>query len=156
MTFDLKTQKRLAGRILKASPKRVRFDPERIHDIKAAITKRDLSTMINEGAISAVQKQGVSRVRARKHASQRAKGLRKGPGSREGKMTARNPSKLAWMARVRAQRNFLMELREKKIITLETYRSLYTKSKGGFFRSTRHIKIYLNEQGLALTPAKNK
>jgi large subunit ribosomal protein L19e len=154
MTFDLQTQKRLAGTILKSAPKRVRFDPARLHDIKAAITKADIKTLINEGAISAIPKSGVSRSRARHNAKQRAKGLRKGPGSKEGKATARNPSKAAWMAKIRAQRKFIADLKEKKIITLEHYRILYTKSKGGFFRNIRHIKIYLNEQNLATRPAK--
>jgi large subunit ribosomal protein L19e len=155
MTFDLQTQKRLAGTIMKSAPKRVRFDPARLHDIKAAITKADIKKLIDQGVIDVIAKKGVSRSRAKHVASQRAKGLRKGPGSKEGKATARNPSKAAWMAKVRAQRNFLMELREKKILTLENYRVLYTKSKGGYFRNVRHIKIYLNEQNLATRPAKD-
>lgn len=154
MTFDLQLQKRLAGTILKAAPKRVRFDPSRLNDIKAAITKTDIKVLISEGAISAIPARGVSRVRARKNALQRSKGLRKGPGSKEGKATARNPSKAAWIKKIRAQRDFLEELREKGVITNENYRVLYRKSKGGFFRSVRHIKIYMNEQNLATREAK--
>jgi large subunit ribosomal protein L19e len=156
MTFDLTLQKRLAGSLLKAAPKRIRLDPARLHDIKAAITKTDIKMLISQGAISVEQKKGVSRGRAKKHQAQRSKGLRKGPGSREGKATARNPSKREWIARIRAQRAFLEELREKKILTLESYRGLYRKSKGGFFRTVRHIKIYINEQNLATRPAKTK
>jgi len=154
MTFDLKTQKRLGGAVLKVAPKRVRFDPSRLNDIKAAITKHDIKTLVSEGVITALPEKGVSRGRAKYVAKQRAKGLRKGAGSHEGKATARNPSKLAWMSKVRAQRDFLAELKEKNIVTLETYRQLYAKSKGGFFRNVRHIKIYLNEQNLATRPAK--
>lgn len=154
MTFDLQTQKRLAGAILKAAPKRIRFDPARLHDIKAAITKRDVNTLIKQGVITVIPKRGVSRARAVHNAIQRAKGLRKGPGSKEGKATARNPSKKAWISKIRSQRRFIEELREKKIISLENYRVLYAKSKGGFFRNVRHIKIYLNEQNLATRPAK--
>jgi large subunit ribosomal protein L19e len=155
MTFDLSTQKRIAGSILKAAPKRVRFDPTRLNDIKAAITKVDLGRLISEGVISAIPARGVSRVRARKIAKQKAKGLRQGPGSLEGKATARAPAKLAWMSRIRAQREFIQELREKEIVTNDSYRILYGKSKGGFFRSIRHIKIYINEQNLAVKPAKS-
>jgi len=154
MTFDLTLQKRLAGQVLKAAPKRVRLDPARLNDIKAAITKRDIAGLIAEGAISAIPARGVSRVRARINATQRSKGLRKGPGRKEGKATARAPMKQEWMNKVRAQRAFLQELKEKGIITGVTFRSLYSKSKGGYFRSTRHIKIYLNEQNLATRPAK--
>ena len=155
MTFDLQTQKRIAGSVLKAAPKRVRFDPSRLNDIKAAITKTDIKTLINQGVIGVIPKKGVSRGRAKHVAKQRSKGLRKGPG-KEGKATARNPSKAAWMSKVRAQRDFIKELREKKIVSNETYRELYTKSKGGFFRNVRHIKIYMNEQNLTTRPAKTK
>jgi large subunit ribosomal protein L19e len=154
MTFDLKTQKRLAGIVMKASPKRIKFDPARLHDIKAAITKHDIKQLINQGVINVEQKKGISRSRAKKIAIQRSKGLRSGPGSKEGKATARNPSKAAWMAKIRAQRTFLADLKEKKIVSLQGYRNLYLKSKGGFFRNVRHIKIYINEQGLATRPAK--
>jgi large subunit ribosomal protein L19e len=156
MTFDLQTQKRLAGQILKAAPKRIRFDPSKLHDIKAAITKRDINTLIKQGVITVIPKRGVSRARAVHHAIQKSKGLRKGAGSKEGKATARNPSKRAWISKIRSQRKFIEELREKKIITLESYRVLYAKSKGGFFRNVRHIKIYINEQNLATRPAKTK
>ena len=148
MTFDLQLQKRLAGSVLKAAPKRVRFDPSRLHDIKAAITKADIKTLVTEGIIHAIPVRGVSRSRARKIAKQRAKGLRKGPGSREGKATARMPAKESWMNKIRAQRTFLKELKQKKIVTTEAFKTLYAKSKGGYFRSVRHIKIYMNEQNL--------
>ncbi len=156
MTFDLTLQKRLAGTILKAAPKRIRLDPARLHDIKSAITKMDVRALIKEGVIGVIPVRGVSRGRARHNATQRAKGLRKGPGSKKGKSTAKVPSKELWMSRVRAQRDFLQELKEKKILSNENFRDLYKKSKGGYFRSVRHIKIYLNEQNLATRPAKVK
>lgn len=149
MTFDLKLQKRISADVLKASPNKVRFDPSRLNDIKAAITKEDIRGLVEEGIITAQPIKGVSRARARHNAKQRSKGLRKGPGSKEGGANARNPKKQAWMKKVRAQRKFIRELREKGIVTAQGYRELYQKSKGGFFRSIRHIKIYVNERGLA-------
>ena len=52
------------------------------------------------------------------------------------------------MSRVRLQRMFLKDLKDKKMINKNTFRDLYKKSKGGFFRSKRHIKIYLDEHDL--------
>jgi len=156
MTYDLTLQKRLAAIVLKTSPHRITFDPARLNDIKAAITKHDIRQLVAEGTITAVAAIGVSRVRARKRASQRAKGLRKGPGSREGKATARNPAKRAWIGKVRAQREFLRDLRTKGILTAESYRDLYNKSKGGFFRSVRHIKIFINERAMATRQAASR
>lgn len=142
-------QKRLAGSILKCSPKRIRFDTERLEEIKESITKADIKSLIKDDAISKLKETGVSRVRARKRKVQKSKGRRRGAGKKKGRKTARLPRKEAWMNRVRKQRGFIKELRENKVIDPETFRSLYKKIKGGFFRSKRHVKLYLTENSLA-------
>lgn len=154
MAYDLTLQKRLAATVLKSSIHRIVLDTARLNDIKAAITKADIRGLIAQGAITETPVRGVSRVRARKNAGQRSKGLRKGPGRQEGKATAKNPSKTAWIAKVRAQRIFLRDLRKKEIVTPDVYRDLYNKSGGGFFRSVRHIKIFINEREMTARPAK--
>ncbi len=146
--MKLKTQKRLASQILKCSPKRVKFDEDRLEDIKEAITKADIRALIIDKAISRKNKKGISRVRAKKRATQKRKGKQRGQGSRKGKKTARSPKKNEWMNRIRLQRLFLKELKEKELINKNTFRLLYNKAKGGFFRSKRHIKIYLEEHNL--------
>jgi large subunit ribosomal protein L19e len=143
-------QKRLAAHVLKASHKRIKFDNERLADIKEAITKTDVRQLINEGAIVKLQKKGVSRTRARYLKRQKSKGQRSGPGTRKGKETSRLPSKQKWIMGIRSQRAFLKELKGKQLITNETFRDAYLKAKGGYFRSTRHIKIYLEDNKLFL------
>ena len=44
----LNVQKRLAAQILKCGRNRVRFDPDRLEDIKEAITKTDIRSLIGE------------------------------------------------------------------------------------------------------------
>lgn len=144
----MKIQKRLAGKVMNVSKKRVKFDIQRLADIKEAITKTDIRQLVSEKAIKKIQEKGVSRGRARKLKTQKSKGQRKGPGSRQGKATARLPRKESWMNKIRSQRKFLLGLKQKELITLKTHRNLYLKSKGGFFRSTRHIKLYLEEHDL--------
>src|SRR3989338_6712550 len=144
--MGLNNQKRLAAVILKCSKKRIRFDPDSLSDTKEAITKADIRGLINDKVIIKVPAKGVSRVRARKRLVQRRKGKQKGPVSRKGSRGARLPRKREWINKVRAQRELLNRLREKKIIDGKLYRDLYLKSKGGFFRSKRHIKIYLEER----------
>jgi len=146
----MKIQKRLAGQLMKASSKRVKFDNQRLVDINEAITKSDVRRLIDEKAITKVQEKGVSRGRARKTKTQKAKGKRKGLGSREGKKTARTPKKETWMNKIRSQRKLLKSMKESGAISKETFRNLYRKSKGGFFRSQRHIKIFLEDQELFL------
>ncbi len=141
-------QKRLASQILKCSPQRIFINPEKLTEIKEAITKFDVKRLINQGIITKKQKQGISRSRARKSQEQKKKGRRKGHGSRQGKKNARENQKRSWINHVRKQRQLLKTLRERKIINNDTYKILYYKSKGGFFRSVRHIKIYLKENNL--------
>jgi len=143
--MNLKVQKRLAAQIFGCSPDRVVFNDDRLDDIKQAITKRDLKLLIGDGAITKKAGNFTSKFRARKLAVQKRKGRRAGPGSKKGKATARANPKQIWMHTIRIQREFLALLLEKKIITRLAYRELYLKSKGGYFRSRRHIKLYLQE-----------
>ncbi|MFH1848729.1 MAG: 50S ribosomal protein L19e [archaeon] len=136
----LKIQKRLAASILKASPKRVKFDTTRIEDIKEAITKEDVRKLLADKAITAKPKRGISRGRLTTS--------KQGAGSRKGKKTARLPQKGVWMAKIRAQRQLLKTLRDSGKIGKTIYHDLYRKSKGGFFRSVRHIKLYIEEHKL--------
>lgn len=144
--MKLDTQKRLAAQLLKCSKKRVRFDTERLEDIKEAITKADIRGLINDKVITKVHAKGVSRGRARHKLMQKRKGKQKGEGSRKGSRGARLSRKREWINRIRAQRELLDILKEKKVIDGHLYRELYLKSKGGFFRSRRHIRLYLEER----------
>jgi len=146
--MNLSVQKRLAASILKCSPKRVWLDSTRMADIKESITKADIRGLVMEGSIRLKPVTSISKGRQRAIKRQKSKGLRKGKGSKKGKKTARLPKKEAWMGKVRIQREFLKELRGKQIIPTSKYRELYLKSKGGFFRSKRHIKLFIEEQGL--------
>ncbi|MEM0230968.1 MAG: 50S ribosomal protein L19e [Candidatus Woesearchaeota archaeon] len=147
--MNLKVQKRIAAEIMKCSQKRVRFDTERLDEIKEAITKQDIGRLISSGAIYKKQEKGVSRGRARKILIQKRKGRRRSDGSLKGSHGARLPKKESWMNRVRLQRRFLSELKEKGIIDRKTFRMLYLKVKGGMFRSKAHLKLYIMEQNLA-------
>lgn len=147
----LTIQKRLAGQMLKCSKKRIRFDPDRLDEVKEAVTKADIRALIKKEAIKRKPVKGISRGRARKIRIQKIKGLRKGHGSRKGKKTARTPKKRKWIETIRAQKNLLKLLRDKGVISKRNYRELYLKSKGGFFRSRRHIKLYITEHNLSST-----
>jgi len=141
-------QKRLASKILKCSPKRIVFDTDKATEIKEAITKFDIRGLIQKKIITKKQIKGTSKVRARKIKIQKRKGKRRGVGSRKGKASARAKPKRVWINTVRAQRNFLKMLKSKKLISAADFRRLYAKSKGGFFRSVSHLKLFSNEQGL--------
>lgn len=144
--MKLNNQKRLAAGALKCSAKRIRFDPDSLEDIEEAITKADIRGLIKDKAIIKLHAKGVSRGRARKRLEQKRKGRQRGPGSRKGARAARLPRKKEWMGKIRAQRDLLNTLRENGVVDKKIYRELYLRSKGGFFRSRRHIKLYLEER----------
>jgi len=146
--MKFKVQKRLAAQVLKCSKKRVIFDVDNLEDIKEAITKVDIGSLIKQGVIKERPIKGISKFRTRKNKIQKRKGRQSGAGSRKGKKTARLPKKRIWINKIRIQRRFLKELKDKKVIVTKDYFDLYNKSKGGFFRSKRHIKVYLEEHKL--------
>jgi len=146
--MNLKNQKRIAAKVMKRSPKKIKFDSSRLDDVKEAITRSDIRTLIIGNAIKSELKQGISRSRARKTLVQKRKGRKQGKGSRQGSRTARLSKKETWMNHIRKQRKFVKELRDKKLINTKVYRQIYNKIKGGFFRSKNHIKLYLTENRL--------
>jgi len=142
------SQKRLASKVLKVPQSKVKFNSLYLADIKEAITKTDIRQLVSKGVIGVKAAMEASRSRARKRNEQRKKGRQKGYGSRKGTNNARSPVKQEWMIRVRLLRSFLKELRDKELITTSTYRDLYRKAKGGFFRNKRHLKLYMGEHEL--------
>jgi len=154
--MQLNVQKKIASKILKISKKHIRIDNTRLDEIKEAITKADLRSLIKDKAIVKTPKKGISKGRTRKTKEQKRKGKQKGPGSRKGKQTARLPKKERWMNAIRSQRKLLKELKDEGKLNTKSYRDLYRKAKGGFFRSKRHINLYITEHRLTTENGKKK
>lgn len=146
--MDLKSQRRMAAELLGCGENRVWIDPNRTEDVASAITRSNVRTMINSGAIRALQKKGISSARKNHIKAQKAKGRRKGPGSRRGAKSARTPTKEAWIRRIRIIRSRLKELREKGVMDTKTYRKYYLQAKGGMFKNRSHLDTQLKIQGI--------
>ena len=146
--MNLTLQRRLASNVLGCSPKRVILNQDKLKEIKETITKADIRGLIADGLITVVPARGVSRGRAILRALQRKKKRQRGHGRRKGKANARSNTKREWINRVRKQRWVLQELRRKGLLDSQTFRDLYLKSKGGFFRSKHHLEMYLQEHTL--------
>ncbi|MDP3765084.1 MAG: 50S ribosomal protein L19e [Nanoarchaeota archaeon] len=144
----LDVQRRLAAQLLKCGKNRIRFDPDALDDIKEAITKADVKSLINNRIISKKRLLNTSRFWTRKSKKQKTHGKQKGFGSRKGRKTARLKPKRAWINKIRLQRNFIRSLRDRDAVTSTAYHELYMKSKGGFFRSLRHLKLYTKEKDM--------
>lgn len=146
--MKLRNKRRIAADTLKVGRHRVWFDELRLDEIKDVITKANIRKLVKDRAIQARPEKSISRFRIRKRIVQKRKGRRQGQGSRKGSIGVRLPKKRAWVNNMRVQRNFLKTLKSKRMITPVSYREIYGKIKGGFFRSRRHLKLYLNERKL--------
>jgi len=151
----MKSKRRLAAKLLKQSPKKVKFVADALEDIKKAITRSDLRGLIAVKKIVKGKDNEQSRARARKSMAQKRKGRKKGRGKKKGSRHSIVSRKKKWIVKVRAQRLFLKELKNNGLISSKTYQTLYGKIKGGYFRNKRHIKLYLTEYRLIETKEKS-
>lgn len=141
--MNLRTQKRIASKVLKVGVTRVLINSEFEEDVSEAITREDIRILISKGAISARPKKGVSKGRARARNKQKRKGRRKGQGSRGGTKGARTPKKRSWITKIRAIRDELQKLKEGGLVNESVYRKLYRQAKGNLFHSRRHLREYV-------------
>ncbi len=146
--MSLKSQRRLAAELLKVGTNRVWIDPNRNEDVEVAITRTEIRKLIHEGAIRKLPAQGVSRARARVLHEKRKKGLRLGPGTRQGSSGAKVTKKDAWMRRIRVLRSRLREWKDNRAITEDAYRQLYMAAGGGRFSSVADMERYAKTHGM--------
>jgi large subunit ribosomal protein L19e len=139
--MNLDFQKRLAAKVAGVGLKRIKFNPEFINEIKDAMTREDIKALMAEGAITVLDKKGISRARVKEK-------KKRGPGSRKGKATARYSRKDRWIDKIRALRFYLQLLRKEQVIDSKLFRKLYSMASGGYFHSKRHLFLYLQSNQL--------
>jgi large subunit ribosomal protein L19e len=145
---DLKSQRRLAAKVLKVGQNRVWIDPDKIDDVETAITRDEVRRLIHEGTVKASPEKGVSRGRARIIHDKKKKGRRSGMGSRTGSPHARVSQKKAWMMRIRALRKRLRILKIKKMIAENSYQKLYRMAGSGRFESVADLERYMKSHDM--------
>ncbi len=139
--MNLPTKMDFIARVLGVGKKRIKIDPTKLEDVSKAVTRADVRALVKQGVIKIKQKKGVSRARARKRHEQRKKGRQRGHGRRKGAVGGRIDKKRVWINKVRAQRKLLKEYKDK--LDHKTYREIYMKIKGNYFRSKAHLKMYI-------------
>jgi len=155
--MNLKKQKELASRALGVSKKRIKFnvtDDSSKKSLKEIISREDVRALVDEKLITKMPKKGISRTRANKILEQKKKGRRQGQGSRKGTANARFNEKQKWMIKIRALRAELQRLKTQDRLDTKTFRELYQKAKGNFFRNKRHMKLYIEQNDLLKEEAK--
>lgn len=144
MVVNIAKKRELVARILGVGANRIRFEPDRLEDVADSITRDNIRSLVNSGAIWTVQPRGTSRGRAiEKRSVWKVHG--KGPGSKKGKKTARVGKKEVYVIKVRSMRYHLRVLKERKDIRNEIYWKLYKKVNGGQVRSLAHLRDLVKE-----------
>jgi large subunit ribosomal protein L19e len=146
--MNLRTQRKLAANVLKCGAYRVWIDPEKTDEVSLAITRGEIRKLINEDTIKLLPENSQSRGRARALAQKKKKGRRIGAGSKKGKKFSKVSRKTRWINKIRPQRRKLRDMRDRRIISINTYRRLYRKAKGGEFRSVAELERYINDNNL--------
>ena len=146
--MSLKSQRRLAAQLMKVGTNRVWIDPERTEDVEVAITRSEIRRLIHEGIIQQSQAKGVSRARAQVLHEKKKKGLRRGPGTRQGSSRAKITKKDVWMLKIRALRRKLREWKTNRIVAQENYRQLYRVAGSGAFSSIADMERYAKTHGM--------
>lgn len=144
--MTLLTIKRLASDIMKVGVNKVRIDPENIGRANEALTRNDVRVLISDGVVYAMPKGG-RRANKKRHGG-------KGHGSRKGSKNSRTPQKRDWMARVRSQRKYLVQLVADNSVNKKDKRNIYMKIKSGIFKSKKSMHVYLTENNLMVEKEK--
>jgi large subunit ribosomal protein L19e len=142
---SLKSQRRLAAEILKVGENRVWIDPERVDEVEIAITRQEIRKLIHESKIKSLPKKGISRSRAKVFHAKRKKGLRRGLGKRSKRTIS---TKQVWIMKIRSLRRRLRDLRERRVITVKTYRHFYIMAGSGVFNSTVELERRIKAERL--------
>ena len=142
MVNSLRTQRRLASDVLHVGQNRVWIDPTKWKEVKEAITRSDVESLISKNVIKGKELVGQSRGRTR-YLKRNKHNHGKGIGSRKGKKHAR--MQFEWKDKVRALRNELFKMRSSGKIDNKQFRMLYSKITGNAFHSVNHMRNFIAE-----------
>lgn len=138
----LAMQRRLAARVMNVGLNKVWFDPSRLNEIKEAITKLDIESLIKDGAISKKPFKGVKRRAGRVRQKRKKRGRGRGIGKRK-KMVKQK--KKAYMIKIRNLRAYIKALRKKGIINYAKENKLRRLAKAGVIKNKKSIEEKIKE-----------
>ena len=127
--MNLRKKKQLAARTLNVGIDKIRFNPEKINEIKEAITAQDIRDLVKEKTIIIKEIKGKKKKQKRK--------TRKRAGKIKKKMRTR---KQDYVKLTRKLRKHLFSLRKQGKIDKEKYEKLRRQIRASSFRSKSHLQ----------------
>lgn len=131
--MKLDKKKTIAARVLNVGKDRVWFNPERLQEIKEAITRQDIKDLIAEKVIK------IKDIRGGKKKEKRKTRRRAGRISRKIKIARK---KTTYVNKIRKLRKYLKIKRTEGKIGSAEYRKLRNYAKSGIFKGLKHLKEY--------------
>jgi large subunit ribosomal protein L19e len=143
--MNLKKKKELAAKTLGVGKHRVSFSPTGLSEIKEAITKQDIKSLLEEGIIS------IKPVKGRRKLEKRNR--RRGPGKIKMKVKHR---KQDYVKITRKLRKHIKMLKNENAIERELYYDIRKKIKMRTFKNLSNLKEYLANIKITGTKATEK
>lgn len=144
MVVNLKAKKRLAARVVGVGVHRIRFLEDNLDDVRNAITRAEIRSLVTANTISIKPFTGTSRGRAHTKKLQRNKRGTK-QGSKQGRKGARVGKKKVYVIKVRALRRLLKIAKIREEITNREFWMLYKKVGGNTVRNKAHLRALMEE-----------
>ena len=136
----LQAQKKMAAKMMGVGKNKVWFDPERISEIKEAITNQDILDLIKDEAISKGHNRGIKRRAGRVRLERKRKGRRRRAGKIKKKIVSNT-----YIHKIRKLRFFLKNLKKNKKVPQEKYKKVYNLLKSGVLKNNQQILDYINK-----------
>lgn len=136
--MNLAKKRLLASRIMGVGKNKIRFNTERLDEIKEAITSQDIRDLASSGAITLETTKG-------------RKGKSSGARKRhDGKIRKKlNKRKRVYVALVRKLRKYVALMKKQKTIDNSTYILLRKKIKAGIFKSKNQMMEAIKNENSA-------
>lgn len=145
---NVRTQKRIAAKVLKIGETRVWVNPDAAVDVAQAMTRDDVREIVKQGLIQEKPAKKQTRARAKKKVALKRKRKGVSHGKRRGTASGRKSSKTKWMEKIRAQRKFLRKLKDEEKIEVSVYRKYYLRIKGGNYATIKQLKESMKTDGV--------
>ncbi|MEM4719651.1 MAG: 50S ribosomal protein L19e [Candidatus Pacearchaeota archaeon] len=136
----LKTQRRMAAKVLNVGENRIWMDPERLSEIKEAITKLDIEDLIKEKAIKKKPARGFKKRAHKERLKRKKKGRRRNIGKRKKKIIYK---KGGYVKKIRKLRAFLKKI--KNMISREEYKKIKKLIRGGQIKEIKDLQARIKK-----------